>query len=112
MFRSECARLYADLEDDIVKSLSRIRNQDNLSQYLFLDYQYYKGRIIPERISNKHYSVALATPDKLKTFIMNPTRKIMCVNDVRLSEKRFEALRETIIEAFELRFPSKSRFER
>ena len=112
MFRSECARLYADLEDDIVKSLSRIRNQDNLSQYLFLDYQYYKGRIIPERISNKHYSVALATPDKLKSFIMNPTRKIMCVNDVRLSEKRFDALRETIIEAFELRFPSKSRFER
>jgi len=112
MFRSECVKLYDDLRDDILDSLSMTRTEKNFSQYLFLDYLYYKGRIISERISNKHYSVALATPGMLRSFIMKPTRKIMCVNDVRLNEKRFDTLRETMIEAFELRFPSKSRFER
>lgn len=112
MLRSECEKAYEVLKENILSSLSRTRTETNISQYYYLDYQYYKGLIIPQRLSNKHFSVALATPEKLKSFIMNPGRKIMCVNDVHLSESKYQALREAMIEAFEHKFPSKSRFEK
>lgn len=112
MFRSECEQLYSILEQDILASLTRVRTSENLNQYLFLDYQLYKGRMTNERISNKHYSVAVASPEKLKSFILSPTRNLMCVNDVHLSEERYMKLRSAMIEAFELKFPQKSRFEK
>ncbi len=112
MFRSECEALYSVLEEDILKSLTRTRTADNLNQYLFLDYQFHKGRMIPEKISNRHFSVALTTPDRLKAYIRRPSRKLLCVNDVHLSDRRYEALRCAMIEALEERFPSKSRFEK
>ena len=111
MLRSECEKLYDILREDILKSLTRTRTEANLNQYLFLDYQYYKDLIIPEKISNKHFSVALTSPETLKSYILNPTRKLLCVNDVHLSEKRYDALREAMISALETRFPNKSRFE-
>lgn len=112
MFRRECEDAYEILKNDIEKSLSRTRTEKNISQYYYLDYQYYKGKIIPERLSNKHFSVALATPEGLKSFILNPGKKIMCVNDVHLSEDKYQALRTAMIEAFEQKFPAKSRFEK
>lgn len=112
MFKSECERLYSILEQDILASLTRVRTSENLNQYLFLDYQLYKGRMINEKISNKHYSVAVTSPEKLQSFILSPTRNIMCVNDVRLSEERYLKLRSAMIEAFEQKFPHKSRFEK
>jgi hypothetical protein len=112
MFRSECEQLYSLLEQDILASLTRVRTSENLNQYLFLDYQLYKGRMINEKISNKHYSVAVTSPEKLKSFILSPTRNLMCVNDVRLSEERYLKLRSAMIEAFEQKFPQKSRFEK
>ena len=112
MFKSECEQLYSILEQDILASLTRVRTSENLNQYLFLDYQLYKGRMINEKISNKHYSVAVTSPEKLKSFIVSPTRNLMCVNDVRLSEERYLKLRSAMIEAFEQKFPHKSRFEK
>ena len=112
MFRSECESLYEILKGDILASLTRTRTEKNLNQYLFLDYQYYKGRMINEKISNKHFSVALTAPDKLRSYILAPTRKLLCVNDVHLSESRYEALRTAMIDAFEKKFPEKSRFEK
>ena len=112
MFKSECEQLYSVLEQDILASLTRVRTSDNLNQYLFLDYQLFKGRMVNEKISNKHYSVAVTSPEKLKSFILSPTRNLGCVNDVRLSEERYLKLRSAMIEAFELKFPQKSRFEK
>lgn len=112
MLRSECETLYQILESDILKSLTRTREAGNLNQYLFLDYQYYQGKMISEKISNKHFSVALTSPEKLSSFILNPSRNLMCVNDVRLSEDKYQKLRKAMIDAFEIKFPVKSRFEK
>ena len=112
MLKSQCEELYSKCEAEILASLTRTRTADNLNQYLFLDYQYYKGLMIDEKISNKHFSVALASPEKLYDYILNPSCNLMCVNDVNLSESRYEALRESMIRAFEKKFPSKSRFEK
>lgn len=112
MLKSQCEELYDKLEPVILNSLTRTRTAENLNQYLFLDYQYFKGLMIDEKISNRHFSVALASPEKLSSYILNPDRNLMCVNDVRLSESKYEKLRHAMIEAFEVKFPSKSRFEK
>ena len=112
MLKSQREELYSKMEPVILKSLTRTRTADNLNQYLFLDYQYYKGLMIDEKISNKHFSVALTSPQKLESYILNPDRNLLCVNDVRLSESKYEALREAMLRAMQTRFPEKSRFEK
>ena len=100
------------VEDEIRKtSASRTRTEENLNQYLFLDYMNYKGLVIREKISNKHFSVAVASPEALREFLHRPSRSLVCINDVHLSEERYAKLRGAVLEAFESTFPQKSRFE-
>ena len=113
MLKSECEELYGKVEDEIRKtSATRTRTEDNLNQYLFLDYMNYKGLVVREKISNKHFSVAVASAESLRDFLAAPTRNLVCINDVHLKESRYEALREAILSAFEDVFPHKSRFEK
>lgn len=112
MLRSECAKLYDTMKDDILKSLSRTRTEHNVTQYMFLVYQYLKGRMVNERISSKHCSVAFASPEKVAEYILSPKRNVLCINDVRLDEKKYETLRKVIHESFEKIFPQKSKFEK
>ena len=112
MLKSVCEEVYEKVNEQIREtSATRTRTEDNLNQYLFLDYMNYKGLVINEKISNKHFSVSVASPDSLRQFLQNPTRNLVCINDVHLSEKRYEELRGAILDAFESVFPDKSRFE-
>ena len=112
MLKSECDELYDKVNAEIrVTSACRTRTAGNLNQYLFLDYMNYKGLVIHKKISNKHFSVSVASPQELKDFLLKPTRNLVCINDVHLSESRYEALRGAILDAFEAAFPEKSRFE-
>ena len=113
MLKSVCTQLYDSNVPEIRQtSESRTRKERNLCQYVYLDYMYHKGLIIPEKISNRHFSVALASAERLKEFLKNPDRKLVCINDVKLSDVKYEELRNAIHEAFESVFPEKSRFEK
>lgn len=112
MLKSQCEELYDAVRDDILKSLSRTRTAQNVTQYMFLVYQYLKGRMINERISSKHCSLAMATPEKVAEYILRPERNVLCINDVRLSEDKYETLRNVIHTSFEELFPQKSKFEK
>jgi hypothetical protein len=112
MLKSQCKEVYEKEQSEIIASLTRTRTAENYTQYLFLDYIYLKGMAINEKISKKHFSTAIASANTIKKFILNPSRKLMCINDVRLSEKRYQKLHTTILNAFDNRFPKKSRFER
>ena len=91
--------------------MSRTREGKNLNQYLYLNYMYLKGKIINKRLSKKHFSVGVVSPSKLRKFITKPTHKLACINDVQLTEERYEELRKIQIEAFEELFPTKSKYE-
>ena len=113
MLKSQCEELYAKVEDEIRKtSATRTRTEENLNQYLFLDYMNYKGQVLHHKISNKHFSVAVASPESLAAFLRKPTRNLVCINDVHLSESRYESLRGAILDAFEAVFPLKSKYEK
>ncbi len=112
MFKSECGELYSKVPAEIAKTAaSRIRDDKNLNQYLFLDYMYLKGRLVNKRLSKKHFSVGIVSGEKLHRFITNPSHKLVCINDVQLSEERYTELRKALLDAFEERFPQKSKFE-
>lgn len=112
MFKSECEELYGKVTEEIAKtSSSRTRTAEDLNQYLFLDYMYLKGLLINKRLSKKHFSVGIVTGEKLRNFVTKPSHKLVCVNDVQLSEERYIELRKALLEAFEERFPQKSKYE-
>ncbi len=112
MLKSVCEELYAKVEDDIRPSLTRVRTRENLNQYLFLDYMYYSDRAVSRRIPAKFFSLGTASSSKIASFIMNPSAKLICINDVNISEDRYEPIRRDLLAAFEKRYPEKSRFEK
>ena len=113
MLKSECEEIYEKVKEEILKTTAcRVRTENDLNQYLFLDYMNYKGLVIHEKISNKHFSVAVASAEKLRGFLLNPTSNLVCINDVHLSESRYESLRTAIHESFEAAFPNKSVYEK
>ena len=112
MFKSECGEVYSKMPAEIAKtSTSKIRSSENLTQYLFLDYMYLKGRLVNKRLSKKHFSVGIVSGATLHKFITKPSHKLVCVNDVQLSEERYIELRKALLDAFEERFPQKSKYE-
>ncbi len=112
MLKSECKEVYDRMKQQIISSLSTVREAKNCNQYLYLDYMLYKGTALNRKISKKHFSVATAGADKICSFIKNPTRCLCCINDVHLSEDKFEEMRDRILSAFEEKFPEKSKFEK
>ena len=91
--------------------MSTTRTENNLNQYLYLDYMYLKGKIINERLSKKHFSVGIVSAQKLREFIEQPTHQLTCINDVQLSESHYQELRSTLINAFEKILPNVSKYE-
>lgn len=111
MLRSECEALSNILEKEIRDSISTVREPKNLNQYLFLDYMYYGGKTINRRRSNRHFSLATASLKSITDFILNPDRSFACINDVQMSDEKFETFRKGIVDAFECRLPQKSAYE-
>ncbi len=112
LLRSECDKVYAAVNDEIRSTCAaRTRTEKDLNWYLFMDYMNYKGIVIRERISKKHFSVSTASPEQLKKFLHKPTHNLVCINDVHLSEERYEKLHDAILGAFESVLPEKSKYE-
>lgn len=112
MLKSECEKMSSIVAEDIAASYTRTREGRNYNQYMFTDYLFYQGKALSEKISSKHLSVAVSSASRIRKAIEAPSRNLICINDVRLSEKRYEKLRNTVIDAFEKKFPQKSRFEK
>ena len=112
MLRSENEWLYNKMKSDILSSLSQTRSSRNVTQYIFTNSLYLKGFIINERQSKKHFSVAVAGEAKIRDFISRPTRKLMCINDVKLTDERYNAMREMIHVEMNKRFTQTTKYEK
>lgn len=112
MLRSACEELYAKEEQAILDSCSRIRADGNFNQYAFLDYMYYSGRAVSRRTGSRYCSLASTPLGMILGSIEKPSSKIICINDVKLSDERFERYRKELVDTFERVFPAKSRFEK
>lgn len=111
MLKSEVQQVYNAAKEEILSTMSTTRTDKNLNQYLYLDYMFLKGKLINERLSKKHFSVGIVSAQKLREFIEHPTHKLTCINDVQLTESRYEELRTTLLSAFDKILPDKSKYE-
>jgi hypothetical protein len=111
VLKSQSAEVAERQQEAVKKSLSRVRNDGNINMTLFLSYMYHKSLVINQRQSCRHISLAAVTQSRLRESIMEPERRMLCINDVRLSEDKFTTYRDLIIGMFENRFPLRSRFE-
>ena len=112
MLRSVCAHLYESQREQILSTITTTRSEKNVTQYLFLDYMYINGLLVNRAIDKKHFSTAFVTCAQLKRFFEAPTSKLVCINDVKLSDSRFCELKKVILEGFEGLFPQRSKYEK
>ena len=112
MLRSVSEEAFRRLEPQLLATLTPLRDERNVNQYLFLDYALLSGRGVVRRISNQHISMAAVTPERLKAAIVSPSRTMVCINDVEMSPERYETLRAAMLTAFSEHFPTKSVYER
>lgn len=111
MLRSVNNQVYEMLKDDILATLTPTRTERNITQYLFTNYLFLQGRIIPRRQPRRHFSVGIASAEKITSYLLNPDRRLVCINDVKLSECRYDKMRAALLEAFESALPERSKFE-
>lgn len=111
MLKSVSAELYEKRTKDILSSITPLRTRKNYNQYSYTDYAFFTGHTFWQRISNRHISLSITTTQKLVSAIEHPTCKLACINDVSMSEEKFLRFHACMLEAFQKRFPQKSRFE-
>lgn len=111
MLRQWSEDLFTQAEGAVMASLSRTREARNLNQYLYLDYLYYGGQAVSRRLDNKHISLATRSGSQVRAWLLHPSHRLVCINDVHLSEEQFAAYREDILAGFAERLPHLSRFE-
>lgn len=111
MLRSVCEELHAREGEAIEESVSPVRSLANYNFNLFIDYAFHTGKTFARKVSNKHFSTAVASAAKVCSFIAAPKADFVCINDVNMPEDRFRMFRDRLLDAFDKAFPAKSRFE-
>ncbi len=112
MLKSKNTELYSKIESEILSTITLLRSNENVNQYLYTDYLYYTGNAICKRIPKKHCSMAVYSAEAIAKYILNPQKPLICINDVSMSDEKQERMRATLCRAFEKQFPQKSRFEK
>ena len=112
MFRSACEEVYAKMRTEIFSTVSQVRTMDNLNQYLFLDYMYHQGKAIRERLSGKFFSIATSSASSIGEYLLHPSRKLVCINDVHLKDEAYVSERRILLDSFDAALPKKSVYEK
>lgn len=111
MLRSSQEELFEKCKEEILQSVSALRTNRNYNQYLYTDYAHLNGLTYPYRISNHHLSLSIASLKTIRQAILQPRSKMACINDVEMSDQKYEKYRKGILDAFAERFPQKSKYE-
>lgn len=92
----------------------RFRNSSDVNIWLIQYWQYAEGNFYPREIkSGALMSISDSEEETLKTcnMVKNQKCKICCINDNLQNRKKFEKMKNMILQAFEHILPEKSEFE-
>lgn len=102
-------------EEEALRNMShnRFRSRDDLTPYLFREYQKLSGRFRAKNIQ-KDFKIfpVFGRTDKLLHAIRKQKKKIICINDISIPEDRADEAGKAICEAFRQILPSPSGFEK
>lgn len=111
LLKSRCDEAFEASREEILSSVTRLRERANYNIYYFLDYIHYCGDSVDRRMSKKHFSLAVAGLEEICGFLGSPTADFVCINDVQMTDEKFERYGKGIRRAFEERLPDKSVYE-
>lgn len=111
MLRSVCEEAFARSESEILSRISRVREDFNVNQYYFLDYQLLSGRMLPGGLSKKHFSLSVASQKDIREFFDNLSTSLVGINDTKVSPEKVASVGAMLDEVLSGMFPCKSRFE-
>ena len=112
MLRSVCERAFEASEAEILSRLTPLREDCNVNQYYFVDYQKLAGHTAAGSLGKKHFSLAVSSEQKMRSFFNRPTEPFVCINDTRVTRDKFEAVGAMLEDVFGTMFPAPSRFEK
>lgn len=112
MLRSVCEEAFGKEENEILGRISRVREDKNINQYYFLDYQKLSGKTIDGALSKKHFSLAVSSESDIRAFFENPSSKLVGINDTKVSPEKENAIGAMLDDVMNRMFPEKSRFEK
>ncbi len=89
---------------------NRFRDDTDVNQYLFREWQKLTGRFVPANIEKDFAYMEMGRDDKkIADCIVNGVRKVICINDAEVQD--FEKTKKIISRAFEKSLPAPSSFE-
>ena len=101
-------------ETELLKRMSgnRFRSQEDITQYLFREWQKLSDRFVPKNLLKDfgYFNIA-AENNKLLHTIKKQKKKIICINDQKIGAE-FERVKQEVQEAFQAILPEVSSFER
>jgi len=109
--KSVCEELFELRKEDIIKSVNKLRSPNDLNQYIYMCYMYFKGVLVNKRISQKFLSLGFSSLEKVHKYMNEPERQLICLNDANMSEEKFDILQKEILDSFQKHFPQKSSYE-
>lgn len=112
MLRSCNEEVYGKVGESLERGITMLRTDTNANQYVYPDYLYYCGRTLDKRLPTKHCSMAVYSVERIAEQIINPSKSVVCINDVSMSADKQAKMHLELHRAFEIHFPFKSRFER
>ena len=112
MLRSVSSEAFGRVKEDLLESVTPLRSANSINQYFFTDYCLFTGRAIDKRLPAKYCSLRFSDPSKAANLIDDPGNiKMICINDAQIGDDRYNLCRKMVTDAFERRFPEKSRYE-
>lgn len=112
LLKSSCEEVFLYGKDRILDSVTPIRVDSNFNISLYLDFIHFRKRSVNRPLSGLHVSLGAVTAGMLRMVISSCRYDFLCINDVKMSDKRFRRLRSVIVEEMSGLFPDKSSLEK
>ena len=113
LLKSTCETIWAE-EEELLDEVSRhrFRNREDVSQFIFREWQKQSGEFVPVNLHRRfrYFEVGKNMREAVKV-IRKQKRRMICLNDPDI-EIDFEADRETLCNALEESMPEPSSFEK
>ena len=117
--RSTLQAVWHEEEKQLIEtSYNRFRSNNDLTQYLFSEWQLATGMFVPEKakILGQYYELDgnQNNVEKISCVIRNKKQPIICINDVldAVNDQEYKSISETIVDAFDSILPEKSKYEK
>lgn len=110
--KTKCAETIQILgEENVFKTISAFRTDNNYNQYIYLDYMFLKDYLKPSGISFDY--VGAKKPLKLLEAIEKSNSQVICINDCNndLTKLQLATLQVLCAKAFEKKLPDKCKYE-